>query len=104
MYAVIDHKGKQYRATKGETITVDLLTKKPKSKVTFSKVLLYVDSKGTKVGSPNVKGAKVEAEVVEETKGPKVISGKFKAKKRYRRRIGHRQKYTKVKITEIKTT
>ncbi|MFH1508985.1 MAG: 50S ribosomal protein L21 [bacterium] len=102
MLAIVNYKGKQFQVKKGDDIVIPKTNKKEKSQIDLGKVLLVGDSKGTKIGTPYVKDAKVTAEIVADYKAKKVISGKFKAKKRYRRRIGNRQKYTKVKITEIK--
>ena len=75
---------------------------KPGSKVTFDEVLLTSDGKRVNAGRPTVRGAKVVAEVLGHVKGDKVIVFKFKRRKNYRRKTGHRQKYTEIKITDLK--
>ncbi|HTS89573.1 MAG TPA: 50S ribosomal protein L21 [Gemmatimonadales bacterium] len=102
MYAIIRAGGKQFRAEKGTTLQVPLLALEPGSKVTFDEVLLTSDGTSVKAGSPLVKGAKVTAEVVGMAKGPKIYVWKFKRRKNYRRKTGHRQKYTEVRITDVK--
>lgn len=101
MYAIIQTGGKQYRVAKGDIIDVELL-KEEKSKVSFKEVVLYHDGKKAEVGVPTVGDCVVQAEILEETKGPKVIAFKYKKRKSSSTKIGHRQKYSRVKITEIK--
>ncbi|MGB9612994.1 MAG: 50S ribosomal protein L21 [Candidatus Margulisiibacteriota bacterium] len=98
-YAIIETGGKQNKVSPGDILEVELL--ESKEKVTFDKVLLVADEKEVKIGTPYVEGAKVSAKVLENTKGPKVITFKFKNKINYHRTIGHRQNYTKVQIEEI---
>ena len=100
-FAVIKTGGKQYKVTKGDTIEVEKLPKKEKSKVTFSDVLMVGDEKATKVGTPKVSGAKVEGEVRAQKKGRKVTILKYKSKTRYRKKTGHRQRKTLVEITKV---
>ena len=100
MYAIIQTGGKQYRVAKDDVIDVELL--KEESKISFKEVMLVNDGKKVVVGAPHVKGFVVKAEVLEEVKGPKVIAFKYKKRKSSSTKIGHRQKYTRVKITEIK--
>jgi large subunit ribosomal protein L21 len=102
MYAIFRALGKQFRAEKGKTIQLPLMEAEPGSKVTFDEVLLTSDGETIKAGTPLVKGAKVEAEVVGETKGEKLYIFKFKRRKNYRRKTGHRQHYTEVRITDLK--
>jgi len=97
--AVIKTGGKQYKVREGEELLVEKL--KDEKAVTFSEVLLVADGKDVKIGTPFIDKAKVEAKVLSEEKGKKVIVFKMKAKKRYRKKTGHRQKYTKVKIEKI---
>ena len=87
----------------GDTIFFEKLDAEEGKKVTFDKVILVSDEKGVKVGNPYVKGVKVEGKVVSHGKGKKIIVFKMKAKKNERKKQGHRQPYTKVEITAIKT-
>lgn len=101
MYAIIKSGGKQYCVKEGDVIEVEKLNlTEGQAEVSFNDVLA-VNNGSMVVGTPNVAGAVVTAEVVEQGKGPKVIIFKYKAKKDYRRKQGHRQPYTKVKITNI---
>ncbi len=100
MYAVIVSGGKQYRVTKGDTIYVEKLDQEPESTVSFD-VLMIGSDEGVKIGNPTVDGAKVEGKIVGQVKGEKVIIYKYKSKKNYHRRAGHRQQYTKVEITAV---
>ncbi len=100
MYAVIVSGGKQYRVTKGDTIYVEKLDQEPESTVSFD-VLMIGSDEGVKIGNPTVDGAKVEGKIVGLVKGEKVIIYKYKSKKNYHRRAGHRQQYTKVEITAV---
>ena len=102
MYAVIEACGKQYKVTKGDVVFFEKLDVEEGKKVTFDKVVLLSDDGKVEVGAPYVKGIKVEGKVVAHGKGKKIIVFKYKAKKNYRRKQGHRQPYTKVEITAIK--
>ena len=102
MYAIIRTAGKQFRAEKGMTLQVPLMEVEPGKKVTFDEVLLTSDGESVKAGTPLVKGAKVTAEVIGPVKGPKIYVWKFKRRKNYRRKTGHRQRYTEVRITDVK--
>jgi large subunit ribosomal protein L21 len=102
MYAIFKALGKQFKAEKGQTIRVPLLAAEPGTKVTFDEVLLSSDGSTIKAGTPHIKGAKVEAEVVGHGKEPKIYVFKFKRRKNYRRKTGHRQKFTEVRITGVK--
>lgn len=99
MYAIIETGGKQYRVEEGDEIEIDLLDSE--GTVKFDKVLLVHDGKAPKVGNPYVAKCTVHAEVLGATKGPKVIAFKYKKVKNYRRTVGHRQNYSRVKITKI---
>ena len=103
MYAVIEACGKQYKVTKGDVVFFEKLDVEEGKKVTFDKVVLLSDEGKIEVGAPYVKGIKVEGKVVAHGKGKKIIVFKYKPKKNYRRKQGHRQPYTKVEITAIKT-
>jgi large subunit ribosomal protein L21 len=107
MYAVFKTGGKQYRASEGDTVRVEKLAGNVGDGVTFDQVLL-VQSGGeggtdgaVKVGKPLVSGAKVEAKIVGQDLGPKVIIFKFRRRKNYRRKRGHRQPFTALQITSI---
>ena len=102
MYAIVRTGGHQYRVAPGDTIMVEKLDAEPGASVELSDVLLVMDdNKGVQIGSPFVSGAKVLARVVGQDKGHKLIVFKFKPKKRYRRKTGHRQSLTRLSITEI---
>ena len=100
MFAVIATGGKQYVVTPGQELTVEVLPQDAGSKVVFDQVLLVSDQ-DTKVGEPLVSGAKVSATVVRHGRTKKVTGVKFHNKVRYRRKFGHRQHFTKVKIDSI---
>ena len=100
MYAVIETGGKQYRVQEGDVITVEKLNVEAGQAVTFDKVLVLGEGKDVKVGTPYLDAA-VTGTVVENGKGQKVIIFKYKAKKDYRKKQGHRQPYTSVEITSI---
>jgi len=100
MYAVIRTGGKQYRVSEGQLLRVEKLTGKSGDKINFGDVLL-LGGDSPKVGQPFVKGASVAAEIVGEGRGPKIIVFKFKRRKNQRRKNGHRQPYTTLKITGI---
>ncbi len=103
MYAIIEACGRQYKVTEGDVVFVEKLDAEEGKKVTFDNVVLLADGDKIEVGSPFVKGAKVEGKVAEHGKGKKIVVFKYKAKKNYKRKQGHRQPYTKVEITAIKT-
>ena len=102
MYAIIEACGKQYKVAEGDVVFFEKLDTEVGKKVTFDKVVLVSDDKKVQIGSPYVKGIKVEGKVVSHGKGKKILVFKYKAKKNYRRTQGHRQPYTKVEITNIK--
>lgn len=101
MYAIIRTGGKQYKVEEGDIISVEKLDMEVGASVSFD-VLMLCDGENVRVGQPTVSGASVKAEVLEHGKAKKVIVFKYKPKKNYRRKQGHRQPYTKVKITEVK--
>ena len=103
MYAIIESCGKQYKVAEGDVVFFEKLDTEEGKKVTFDKVVLVSDGEKIEVGNPYVKGIKVEGKVVAHGKGKKIVVFKYKAKKNYRRKQGHRQPYTKVEITAIKT-
>jgi large subunit ribosomal protein L21 len=100
-YAVIKTGGKQYKVSDGDIIEVDRLLTDSNSKVTFDEVLLKITDKGFKIGNPLIKGEKVEAKLLEQTKGDKIRVSKFKSKVRYRRVTGFRASLSKVLIEKI---
>ena len=102
MYAVIETGGKQYRVAEGETLRVEKLPASAGDKLTFAPLLFADDGGNVSVGRPSVAGISVEAEVLEQGLGEKIIIFKYKRRKSYRRKQGHRQPYTALKITSIK--
>ena len=101
-YAIIRSGGKQYKAVPGETIQVDKLPVDPGKKIVLNEVLFIADGvKKVTIGTPLIKGAKVETTVADQIKGPKIRVFKYKPKVRYRRRQGHRQKYTLLMVEKI---
>ena len=102
-YAIVESGGKQYKAVEGSDIVVDrLIDAEPGKKVNLNEVLLFVNDDAVSVGAPFVKGASVEGTVVGEEKGPKITVFKYRPKKHYRVKTGHRQVYTRIKIESIK--
>ncbi len=101
MYAIIETGGKQYRVKKGDVIDVELLSQEESAPVEFTQVLFVGGANEPKVGAPLVSGCVVRGELLGETQGPKVVAFKYKRRKNYRRKVGHRQRYSQVKITEI---
>jgi large subunit ribosomal protein L21 len=101
-YAVFRAAGKQFRAEKGVTLKLPLLEGEPGAKVTFDDVLLSSDGEKVKAGTPTVKGAKVTAQIVRHGKADKIVVFRFKRRSNYRRKTGHRQGFTEVKITDVK--
>ena len=101
MYAIIKTGGKQYKVAEGDSIVIEKLEAEEGAKVTFEEVLTIVDGEDVKIGQPVVKGAKVSGTVEKQGKGPKIHVFKYKSKNNYRRRMGHRQPYTRVKIDKI---
>ncbi|PDW03792.1 50S ribosomal protein L21 [Candidatus Viridilinea mediisalina] len=102
MYAIIRDRGMQYRVEQGQILKIDLIEQaEAGSEIELGEVLLVGDGESVKVGAPLVSGAKVRAEVLGEQKGEKIIVFRYRNKKRYRRRTGHRQRYTQIKIHEI---
>lgn len=104
MYAIIESCGRQYKVAQGDVVFFEKLEGEVGGKITFDNVVLVSNDKTVEVGTPYVKGYKVEGKIVSHGKGKKIIVFKYKAKKNYRRKQGHRQPYTKVEITAIKTS
>ncbi|MFA7412087.1 MAG: 50S ribosomal protein L21, partial [Tissierellaceae bacterium] len=100
-YAVIETGGKQYRVQQGDVVFVEKLDAQEGDNVSFDKVLLMSDQGNVVAGKPYVDGAKVDALVLEQGKAKKIIVFKYKSKKNYRKKKGHRQPFTKVKIENI---
>jgi large subunit ribosomal protein L21 len=101
-YAIVESGGKQYKAVEGDVIQVDRLQMEPGEQLTLDAVLLMVDGDQILVGTPSVKGASVDATVVDHIKGPKVIIFNYRPKKHFRVKTGHRQNYTLLKVDSIK--
>lgn len=101
MYAIIKTGGKQYRVTEGQTLQVERLPQEAGKTVQFKEVLLVADGDDRHIGAPFVANAKVTAEVVEQTRGPKIDIIKLKRRKHHIKHMGHRQDYTAIKISEI---
>lgn len=101
MYAVIQTGGKQYRVQAGNTVLIEKLDGSVGDSVEFNEVLMLSGDDSVAVGKPLLEGAKVTGQIVEQTRGKKLVVYKFKRRKDYRRRNGHRQYYTAVKIDEV---
>ena len=101
MYALIEYKGKQYKAEKGTLLQVDKLDAEKGSKIAIDSVLLISDGDKVSIGTPYVKGAKVQAVVEDSFRDKKVIVLKYKSKKDYHKIIGHRQQYTNIRVQDI---
>ena len=101
MYAIIENGGKQYNVHVGDVVYLEKMEKEAGDSVVFDKVLAIVEGETSVFGAPTVEGAKVNGTVVKNGKGKKINIIKFKSKKGYMRRQGHRQPYTKVEITDI---
>ena len=101
IYIIIESGGKQYRLSKNDTFEVEKLNQTAGKSVKLEKVLLYSDGKKVEIGRPYLKNVKVGCEVIGDLKGKKVVSFKYKRRKSSRRKIGHRQQYTRLKVKEI---
>ena len=101
MYAVIEAGGKQHKVELGQVLEVDLIKVESGADHAFENVMLYVDGDDVQIGQPYLENAKVVAEIVEEVKGEKVSILRFRRRKNSMRKIGHRQRYTQIKIKEI---
>jgi large subunit ribosomal protein L21 len=104
MLTVIRTGGKQYLCTPGQKLKIEKVNKKEGAEITFNEVLLLEKGKKVEIGTPLVKGAKVIGKVLKQGKGKKVIVFKYKAKKRYKVKKGHRQPFTEVEITKIESS
>jgi large subunit ribosomal protein L21 len=101
MYAIIDDHGRQYTVRAGDLVDIDLEDAPEQQSITFDRVLMVRDESGMKIGTPTVAGAKVVATVLGDIKGKKLIIRKYRRRKNYRRKQGHRQHYTRVRIESI---
>ena len=101
-FAVIKTGGKQYLVQPGDKLEVEKLETEDGKEVIFAEVLLSEKDGKLQIGTPTVKGAEVKAKVLGQTKGEKLIIFKYKPKKRYKRKVGHRQKFTQVEIIDVK--
>ena len=101
MYAVIETGGKQYQVNEGDVIFIEKLDVEAEATVKFEQVLAILDGENSKIGAPVVEGATVEAKAIKNGKGKKITVFKYKPKKNEKKKIGHRQPYTKVEITKI---
>lgn len=101
MYAIIETGGKQYKVRKGDTVDVELLDAEAGDTIELDRVLMVASGGEVVLGTPTVEEVLVRATVVDEVKGEKVVVFKYKPKIRYRRKTGHRQKYTRLRIEEI---
>jgi len=101
MYAIIKTGAKQHKVSEGDVVLIEKLTGDKGTEVVFDEVLMVSDDAAVKIGKPLVEGAKVIGEVIAQTKGPKVIIGKYKKRKGYRKKTGHRQELTSMKIKKI---
>jgi large subunit ribosomal protein L21 len=101
MYAVIKSGGKQHRVSEGDFLKVEKIEGEPGTEVVFDEVLMVSKDEETMIGSPLVEGAKVVGEIVAQTKGPKIVAFKMKRRKGFKKKRGHRQLLTGVKIKSI---
>lgn len=101
MYAIIEAGGKQLRVSEGDIITVEKLAANPGESVTFGQVLLVADGEKVSVGQPYVEGAKAVGKVLAQGKAKKILVFRYKAKKNVRKRFGHRQPFTRVRVEQI---
>lgn len=101
MYAIVESGGRQYRAEAGHSFSVEKLDHEVGTQIELNNVLLIANGDTISVGQPHVVGATVKATVVEQYRGKKIFVWKYKPKNRYRRRMGHRQSYTRLRIDEL---
>lgn len=100
-YAVVKHGSKQYKVAKGDVIDIDLRESEPGQTITLDNVMLFRCKEDVRIGQPSITGAAVTAEVEGTVAGDKLIAFKYKRRKGYHKKTGHRQKYTRVRITDI---
>jgi large subunit ribosomal protein L21 len=103
MYAVVQTGGKQYKVQEGDIFRFEKLPGNVGEKISFDKILMYSDGKEVKIGAPHLEGITVQGHIVEQDRAKKIIVFKYKRRKRYRRKQGHRQYYTAVRIDHIGT-
>ncbi|MGQ9630918.1 MAG: 50S ribosomal protein L21 [bacterium] len=101
MYAIIESGGKQYKVQEGEYVQVEKIEGEEGREIRFDRVLMIADGERVEIGTPTLKNASVEAEIVRQGKDKKIVVFKYKPKKNYRRKRGHRQPFTKVRIKKI---
>ena len=101
MYAIVESGGRQYRAEEGHTFSVEKLPYEVGEQIELNSVLLLANDEEVKVGQPTVDGVSVKATVVDQYRGKKIFIWKYRPRKRYRRRQGHRQSYTRLRVDEI---
>ena len=101
MYAIIKTGGKQYRVEEGQIIKVEKLPAEVGTSVEFNEIMLFSDDHGLKIGQPVIEGAKVIGKVIDQSKHKKIVVFKYKPKKRYRKKTGHRQPYTSILVEKI---
>ncbi len=102
MYAIIDDRNKQYRVEEDKEVLVDFMSdREPGESITFDEVLFVQDDEDVRIGQPAVEGASVSGSIADHEKGDKIVVQKFKRRSRYNRTIGHRQKYTRIRIEDI---
>ena len=102
MYAIIEDQGQQYTVSQGDVVEIDLKEDASEQEsLVFEHVLMVRDDSETRIGTPTLEGARVVATVLGDVKGPKIIVRKFKRRKNYRRKQGHRQRYTRIRIESI---
>ena len=104
MFAIVETGGKQYQVEEGRYVDVELLDAEADSKVVFDKIVMIVNGKKSKVGQPYVSGASVEGKILKNDKAKKIIVFKQRPKKGYRKKQGHRQGFTRVMISKIRTS
>ncbi len=102
MYAIVDSGGKQYKVREGEVLRVEKLAGEVGDSISFDKILMFSDGENVSVGTPILEDVAVSGHIVEQGKAKKIIVFKYKRRKRYRRKQGHRQQFTAVKINSIK--
>ncbi len=101
MYAIIEDSGRQYRVEEGETLYTEKHPQQPGEEITFDRIIMVGNDDDVQIGKPYLAGASVKATVLEQVKGPKIHVIKFKGRKKYRRKQGHRQNYTALRIDQI---
>ena len=102
MYAIVNSGGKQYKVKEGDILKVEKLAGEVGDNVSFDKILMFSDDEDVNIGTPLLEDVTVNGHIVEQGKGKKIIVFKYKRRKRYRRKQGHRQQFTAVKIDSIK--